>query len=331
MSIEIFKEHLSGNKFDSLYLFYGPEEFLKKKYLDNMVDLSIEKGTEALNKIVFKGEIDTGKLIEACRTMPFFSERKMVIVKNSGFFKNKSGNYEDLISFFSVIPSHTILVFVEDEIDARLKITKAIKEKGLMVELEYQKADELAKWVMKGFKTFNKEIDYKTASLLVEYCEPGMTGIYNEIEKITAYMGEEKKVQARHIKDVVTKSIKAIIFDLLDAIFEKKSEKAMVLFRDMLNLREPVPRILVMVAWQLRMVLELKACQQKGIPLPKAAARLKIAPFVLKKLTRQIENYDIDTLKKAMEDCHKLDLGIKTGQIDPQTGMEMLILKYAAS
>src|SRR5690349_1367001 len=87
MSIEILKEQLKNNKPCNLYLFYGPEEYLKKYYLNSLEKSIISEELKALNKVVLEGKIDTRKLIDNCETLPVFSEKKIIIVKDSGLFK----------------------------------------------------------------------------------------------------------------------------------------------------------------------------------------------------------------------------------------------------
>ncbi len=329
MSIDILMKQLKSKKLNNLYLFYGPEAFMKKYYTDSVVEHQVKSGSEEFNKVILEGKVDAGRIIEACHTMPFFSDGKVVIVRNSGLFKNKNSEEDTLISFLKNIPDFTVLLFVEDEVDKRLKTFKTTKEIGLIVEFDFQKPAELTKWVVKVFRKSNKAIDTKCASRIVEYCEPNMTEILNEIDKVIMYMGDETNVKTEHIEAVVVKSIKTIIFDLMDAIFEKKSSKAISLLHDMLYLKEPHVRIVFMIARQIRQVLELKALLEMGIPTGQAGSKLKVAPFILKKLTRQVKNYDIETLKNAMIECLKLDTDIKTGQIDPQTGIELFIIKYS--
>ena len=148
MSIKILKEDLKNNSLKNIYVFYGEEEYLKKYYIDKIEETILDDNFKSLNKIVLDGKVEDEKIIEACETMPFFSERKLVVVKNSDRFNSKGSakskkNEEEFIKYVENIPKYICLVFYEDTIDKRLKIVKGIKNNGLLVEFQYLKQPEL--------------------------------------------------------------------------------------------------------------------------------------------------------------------------------------------
>ena len=91
MSIDVLKDDIKNNKFKNIYLFYGQEEFLKKYYLDSIEKAILENDLMAMNKLVLEGKFEMSKIEEACETLPVFSEKKLVLVKNSGLFKSGNG------------------------------------------------------------------------------------------------------------------------------------------------------------------------------------------------------------------------------------------------
>ena len=78
----------SGN-FKQVYLLYGEEAYLKQQYKQNLVKaLNPDGDTMNFNHYEGKG-IDVKQLIDLCETMPFFAERRVVLLEDTGFFKNK--------------------------------------------------------------------------------------------------------------------------------------------------------------------------------------------------------------------------------------------------
>ena len=71
----------------SLYLFYGQEEYLKRNYVEQIEKAILTDDFRLLNKVVLEGKVSASAIIDNCETAPVFSERKLVIVKNSGLFK----------------------------------------------------------------------------------------------------------------------------------------------------------------------------------------------------------------------------------------------------
>lgn len=337
MSIDVLKEDLKNNKLKNLYLFYGQEEFLKKYYIDSIEKDILQNDLSSLNKIVLEGKFDMQKLEDACETMPVFSERKLVLVKNSGLFKSgkdgaKQQSVKDnLLNYLKNVPSYTVLVFYEEEIDKRLKTVDAVKKNGLIVEFSFQKPAELVKWVMKVFKSYKKEIGMDVASYLIEICEQGMTEILNEVKKLVMFVGERNNITIEDIDKVCTKSVKSKIFDLTDAVAEQNLDKALSLLNDMIMIKEPLPKILFMITRQLRHVLEMKLLCKEGMSVKEASAKIGIAPFAGGKVANQAKSFSEEKLKEGIKEAFELDLAIKTGRINDRVAAELLINKLAFS
>ena len=340
MSLDILKEDLKNNKIRTLYLFYGPEDYLKKHYADSIEKSLLTEDLKALNKVVLEGRVEINRVMDNCETLPIFSERKVVLVKNSGLFKpaKKAGDTakkgkpanDDLSVLLQDLPSHVCLVFYEQEIDKRIKAIDAIKKHGLVVEFAYQKPDELVKWVIKRFRATGVDIDMATASRLVENCEQGMTEILSEVEKLSAYLGGKQKVSLQDIEKVCTKSIKSRIFDLTDAISDKDSSKALKLLNDMVVLKEPIPKILFMIARQFRQILQVKLLNAEGSNTGEIASKLGLAPFIAGKILKQAGSFSVERLKKAMETCLEFDIAVKTGKLEDMTAAELLIIEFSS-
>lgn len=339
MSIDILKEDIRNKKIRSLYLFYGPEEYLKKHYVESIENVLLEADMKAMNRVVLEGKTDVRRISDNCETMPVFAEKKVVIVRNSGLFKSGKkldegsgkgkGKADEFTGYLQGVPEYTCLIFYEAEIDKRMKAVDAIKKNGLLVEFPFQKPADLVKWVVKAFKTSKKEIDTVAASLLVEGSEQGMTDIFNEIGKLLAFTGDKLKVTAQDVENVCTKSVKSRIFDLTDAIADKNVSRALKLLNDMIVMKEPVPRIQYMITRQFRHLLHMKLLRGKGVNADDAASKIGITPYAAYKLQKQIASFPLDKLKDAIEQSLIMDTSVKTGKIDERMAVELLICRLA--
>ena len=119
-----------------LYLFYGPEEYLKRNYTEQIDKALVSEEFALMNRVVLEGKITPSAIIDNCETLPLFSDRRVVIVKNSGLFKGakktrgKDGSTseigsakrkgDELADFLNAVPTHVCLIFLETEIDKRI-------------------------------------------------------------------------------------------------------------------------------------------------------------------------------------------------------------------
>ena len=80
-------EDIKNGQWKPVYLLYGEEAYLKKQYKDRMTKAILPDG-DTVNYAYYEGKgINPGELIDLAETMPFFAERRLIVVENSGFFK----------------------------------------------------------------------------------------------------------------------------------------------------------------------------------------------------------------------------------------------------
>ena len=134
-------EDLKTGQFKQIYLLYGEEAYLKKQYKDRFVKTMIPEG-DTMNYSYYEGKNTNPKeIIDLAETMPFFAERRLIVLENTGFFKNAA---PELADYLKEVPSTTYLIFIEEEIDKRGKMYKAVKACGHMVELKRQDEKHLS-------------------------------------------------------------------------------------------------------------------------------------------------------------------------------------------
>jgi DNA polymerase-3 subunit delta len=341
MSEDLLKKAIKNNEIGSLYLFYGPEEYLKRNYADYIETKLLSEELKLLNKIVLEGKASVPAIIDNCETLPVFSERKVVVVKNSGLFKGKkkegdsgkkgkASKSEDALSaFLQNVPAHVCLIFIEAEIDKRIKYVDLIKKQGLIVEFNYRKPEEMAAWIVKRMRGEGFEIDLHTAAQLADYCEQGMDDVSNEIDKLCAYAGSRQKITSADIEKVCTKSVKSRVFDLTDAIAAKQCARALSLLNDMVVLKEPMPKVMYMIARQFRQLLQVKLLDKEGAGQSEITSRLGLNPYVSGKILRQAKSFSVEKLEAAVAMGLELDLAIKTGKLEDRAAVELMITSMA--
>ena len=85
--MQTLNEDLKNGTFRLVYLLYGEEMFLKKSYKNRLREGI--SGDDTMNYHYFEGKgIDVEEIISLADTMPFFGERRLIILEDSGFFKN---------------------------------------------------------------------------------------------------------------------------------------------------------------------------------------------------------------------------------------------------
>ena len=100
MNMIRLKEELKKNIFRPVYLFYGEEQYLLNYYLGEIQKKLIPADCEIMNMSLFEGEdILADQIIESAQAVPFMNDKRLIIVKNSGFYSKRKKDAELIYGF----------------------------------------------------------------------------------------------------------------------------------------------------------------------------------------------------------------------------------------
>ena len=339
MSLEILKKEIKEGMLRSVYLLFGPEEYLINLYMKEFEKAIVTPTFKEFNHHVLEGRDAADRLIGLCETIPVMSNKKLVVAKETGLFaeaetKNKkdkshAGLGGMLMEYLREKPKEAHLIFIEREVNKKSRMFKAVEELGMCVEFAYQKEQDLARWAMGMFHTHDVRISKGDAEYLVNSCPPDMTGIINEVNKLIDYAGSDNIIKHEDIDDICIKTLQSKVFDMIDAITRKDSAKAYELLDDMLVLKEPIQKISVLVARNFKNLLYIKEMRAKGYSPERISKETGMQNFVVNKYIRHSGAFSLEQLKNAVKDCLEIDVRVKTGRADPRLALETFISKYA--
>lgn len=310
----------------NVYLLYGTEDYLKRQYRDKLKHALVEPD-DTMNFSAYEGkDINPKELIDLSETLPFFKEKRMILVENSGFFKNSC---DDLAEYMSQVPESTCFVFVEEEVDKRSKLFKAASRAGSAVEFETPKEDMLVRWILGRIQREGKKITQSVMQLFLSKTGSDMENIDKELEKLICYTLDKTEIAAADVEAICTGQTENKIFEMIDAISAKNQKKALDLYYDLLALKEAPMRILFLIARQFQNLLLIKSMSAKGYPAVSIAKTAGMPSFAVQKNLRQAGAFKIDQLKEAIEDCGQAEEDVKTGRMADQLAVELLIVKYS--
>lgn len=311
----------------NVYLLYGTEDYLKRQYRDKLKHALVEPD-DTMNFSAYEGkDINPKELIDLSETLPFFKEKRMILVENSGFFKNSC---DDLAEYMSQVPESTCFVFVEEEVDKRSKLFKAASRAGSAVEFETPKEDMLVRWILGRIQREGKKITQSVMQLFLSKTGSDMENIDKELEKLICYTLDKTEISAADVEAICTGQTENKIFEMIDAISAKNQKKALDLYYDLLALKEAPMRILFLIARQFQNLLLIKSMSAKGYPAVSIAKTAGMPSFAVQKNLRQAGAFKINQLKEAIEDCGQAEEDVKTGRMADQLAVELLIVKYSA-
>lgn len=282
-------------------------------------------GDDTMNLSVFGGKgLDVDELIRLADTMPFFAERRLILVEDSGFFKSAP---DALVQYLPSMPDTTCLVFAETEVDKRSRLYKKVRELGYAAEMARQDAASLARWAGGILAKEGKKITARTMEHLLEMTGDDMENIRMELDKLVSYTLNRDVITDADVEAICTVRVTSRIFEMIAAISSRQTKKAMDLYEDLLTLKEPPMRILFLIARQFNQILQVKELMNQGMDRSAIASRLKMQPFVVGKVMPQARQFSREQICSYVELCVDAEEGVKSGKLQDRLAVELLITK----
>ena len=350
MSFDILKREIKEGFTRGLYLFYGPEEYLKQYYAAEVERLVVDPIAKDISLSVFEEKPDLRSLNDACSAYPLYGSKRLIVIKNSGLLKQGAGSGRrkggktqpakglqddnsqqpdkglSLRGIINDLPDFTCLLILEQEVDKKLAIYNDITKKGLAVEFTYRSASELEDWVRAIAGRDGIAFARDALKQFIDNTGESMMDIRSELDKLLMYAAGKRGITAGDLAAVCVFPLKARIFDLLDNLIAGKKKQAVAELALLLRDREPAMRILSTLSNHLILLRQIKNLAVNGVKLPEATRLLGLNPYRVEKLWRQSFKIAPRAIEKAIEKCHQQDLAIKNGHINDIQALQMLLL-----
>ncbi|MBQ2753299.1 MAG: DNA polymerase III subunit delta [Firmicutes bacterium] len=325
------KKDIENNTLKNCYLFYGSEGYLIKTYEDRIKVAATGNTEDMMNIAVFDDrKITSGSVIDSAETLPFLAEKRVVVVRDSGFFKTgKKDDTDAIAKYLSDVPESCVIVFCETDIDKRNAAYKAVVKYGYAAEFKPLAEKDMVKWITKEFKNRKIAVDAKTAAFLIRVTGADMTSIVTEIEKLSSFGADKGKIDIADINDVCVVTPELKIFEMIGAMGNKNTEKAIGIYRNMILYNESPFGILAMITRHFRLMYQCSELLDMGENFGSIASKLGLRDFAVRDYCRQAKNFSKDRLKKAIEDCLQADVDVKNGKIKDVLAVELLLIEYS--
>lgn len=321
--MQVIRQDIKSNEFKRVYLLFGEETFLVNSYKRQLKSAII--GDDTMNFSLFEGkDMSQQDIIEAADTMPFFAERRLVIVEDSGFFKKEA---DSLLEYIKEIPETTTIVFAESQVDKRNKLYKRVKDAGHVAEFGRQSESELKNWVVRYLNNSGKRISNQALQMFLDMVGDDMENIVHELEKLMAYIGDKTDIYPEDVDNICTRQVVSRIFEMVGAVSAGNQSEALRLYYDLLANKEPAMKILRLISNQFNQLLLVKDLQLKGLDKGEIAKRMGKSPYIVGKLLDQARRFKMSELKKNVELCTASEEDIKRGRITDTMAVELLIVE----
>ncbi len=321
-----------------VYLCYGPEKHLLQEFLAFLTERLIEPEHRDLAVSKFEmSETNVEAVIEDAETLPFLVPRKLIIARDAQFFtaaKDSSKvehRIERLLEYMQSPADYSVIVFTVDaeKVDERKKIVKMIKESGGLVPFAALSSDELVQWVKRRAEKAGFTFEDGAVESLIVSAGTNLQALAGEIEKLCLFAGSDGEITKHSVEQLVVRSTEQNVFILIEEIVRLRMKKALDMLYDLLNRREEPIKLLLLMARQFRIILQVKELSRQGYSQQQIAGKLGLHPYAVKLAGEQGRAYTPQQLNAILARLAELDYQMKSGKIDKVLGLEMFVLSLA--
>ena len=315
---------IRNKRYKKVYILTGTQSYNRKRYLDALIKVFLPDG-DTMNLTKFSGKkTDLKEVADTVNTMPFFAEKRVVVLEDTGLF---SAPCDELADMIASVPDTCVVIFSEESVDLRLRQTKAVKENGCIARFDNLSEDELRDFIMGRLAKEHRPITKDALDMFIARCSDDMWAITNELEKVISYTFKKDGIRTEDIEAVIPAPPEDRIFAMIDAILDGNTEKAVGHYNDLLALRTDPVRIMALIRDQLRLMLHVSEMNREHLTTKQMAselgnmkeARVRMALSAARKSSKI-------SLIDRITRCAETDSDIKNGLIDKQIGTETLII-----
>ncbi len=214
------------------YLFVGEDRLKRDALLARMQERVSELGDISLNQTVFEGaEIDPpDSVVSACTTMPFLSEKRLVVVKGIG--QAKKPVLDAICSYLETPADTTVLVMTGDKLAKNARIYNAVAKIDpsavIACDLKTRRSDVRA-FAIKLARSMEVSLDQRAADELVERVGVSTVAIDAEMRKLVDYVSSMGRtdISAADVANLVVKSEGPKPWEIVDAMSSRSISRCL--------------------------------------------------------------------------------------------------------
>jgi len=332
---KVWKEIENGH-IEPVYVIAGEESYFIDETLQRLKDKLAEQGElDIMNYDLDEQLVDA--VIDEADTIPFFSDRKLVVAKNASFLKATEKGKEKLnhdlkkLERFLQFPSETsVTVFIAPyaKLDERKKVTKQMKEHALYLFAETPKERDLAVWVKNEVVSRGAIMNDNAIAQLIEMVGMNMLHLRTEIEKLALYVADTNElIEPPLVEAMVAKTLEQDVFKLLNAYIRGDRSTALSIYHDLLRQKEEPIALVALISSQVRLMSNVYYLVSKGYHPQQISKQLKVNPYRVKRIVEDRGHIGDQQLLDALYGLGEVDLQLKTMSGNRARFLEFFLMK----
>ena len=330
----------------AVYLFYGEDRFARLEAVAALRREHDSDGALSNNSTSFDGaRVSLGELGAAVSAAPFLGEVRWVRVDGlcgrfgfqpGGRRARQLGDWDGLAELMQQLPPTTVLVFVEDELRRANPMLQLIQPMATVEEFARLKPKEATEWLRGEVRRRGLHMTRNAAQTLVDRAGGDRGVLTQAVDKLALYAGDAN-VDETIVEAMVPAMRSATIFNLVDAVAERRLADAMRALDDVRADGEPETRIIQMLARTYRQIVVAREVLDRGGSKAELQTALKInMEWLVRRVQRQAQAYTQASADAALArileaEVAIIDYRMDDGGLPEDVAVELLVAELAGA
>lgn len=267
-----------------------------------------ESGTELNIDEFHAGRHPVEEVVAAANTLAFLGGIRLVLVHGVEAWRKED---KVVIARYLAAPAFdACLALVGEGLPPADPLRKAMKEAGEVLEYRAPRPAQMPDWVVNEARKMRLALELPEARLIVQRVGDDQHVLLRELEKLAAYCGRHP-VLAEDVYSLVTRTVEARVFDLIDAVATRRSSEAFSLVEELYLAGERPTSLFIRVQRHFQHLSRAVAMRDEGYPAARIQESLGLKPFPARKLVQQSGLYDGEGIRRAMSLLAEADARLK--------------------
>jgi len=307
----------------TILLLHGEERFLVEEKARTTLEAWRSELVSDFGFDRLEGQgLNAGRLQDSVLQAPFLDPYRVVAVTMV-----PAARAEGLASALEEIPATTrLMLTVAGRLGGGNRLAKAVTAAGGTVEeMVHLKGRALSEWAAK--RATDHGLTPAIAAQVVRVTPPDLKVIDSELSKLAAYKASGSKLTGEVITELLAGGREDEIFKLTDNLLPHPTVEALKIARGLSRGGMQPTSVAYRMARHIALVLEVRARQDRGETLSDAKSQMAEHPFVVQKAFETARDADPDRLEAALRAIRDYEWEVKSGQIDPELGLDVLLTR----
>ncbi|MFM2308181.1 MAG: hypothetical protein RLY87_301 [Chloroflexota bacterium] len=312
-----------------IVLLHGPDEYRRSAHLNDLL-AQIPEAARSLNITRLDGKrFKLDAFIQAAEAFPFLHDRRTVIVEDLLKHQKAGKDRDELKLVLERMPAWCDVVFVENEdIDKRNALYTHLTKTATVVEFPFLKETDIVRWIGELARSLRITIDNRAAYRLLSLVGTNGRTLVNELTKLATYVRPGGVVDEAVVDLMVSDDTEENMFAFVDALAARRKGVALSKLRHLLSDGQPAQYIIYMIARQVRILLQVKELDGMRLRPNEISSKVGLRPgFLTDKAIEQARGFTPAELDRLHERVLSLDHKSKTGGIDVNAGLDLLVME----